>query len=79
MSEINIGKLQEMLPELSALFQQKADYAEMYRAGLEAAEEETGASKKVINKLVAAIKADKAEDAKAEADELSDLIDAIGC
>jgi hypothetical protein len=79
MSEIDIGKLREMLPELSALFQQKQDYAEQYRAGLDAAEAETGASKKVIGKLVAAIKADKAEDAKAEADELSDLIDAIGC
>lgn len=75
--EIDITSLREMLPELSALYQQKQDYAEQYRAGLDAAENATGASRKVIGKAIVAFKQDKAEDAKAEADELSELLDAL--
>jgi Spy/CpxP family protein refolding chaperone len=76
-SEINIGRLKEILPELSALYEQKQAYAEQYKAGIDAAVHETGATKKALGKLIVALKADKAEDAKAEADELSELLDAL--
>jgi len=79
MSEIDISKLRHLLPELEARWQAKDDATLDYNAAVDAVSAETGAEKAVLKKLVTAIKKEKSENAKAEADELSDLIDAIGC
>jgi len=79
MSEIDLSKLKEHLPMLEARWQEKDDAALAYSAAIDAVSEETGAAKGTLKKLVTAIKREKAEDEKAMADELSDLIDAVGC
>ena len=76
---IDITKLRENLPMLEAKWQDKDDATMEYNAAVDAVAAETGAEKGVLKKLVTALKKEKAENAKAEADELSDLIDAIGC
>lgn len=76
---IDITKLRENLPLLLAKWQDKDDATMEYNAAVDAVAAETGAEKGVLKKLVTALKKEKAENAKAEADELSDLIDAIGC
>ena len=76
---IDITKLREILPMLLAKWQDKDDATMEYNAAVDAVAAETGAEKGVLKKLVTALKKEKAENAKAEADELSDLIDAIGC
>jgi|LakMenEpi03Aug12_release.lakeMendotaPanAssembly.Ray.scaffolds.fasta_scaffold2335229_2 phytoene/squalene synthetase len=77
--EINLTKLREHLPLLEAKWQDKDDATTEYNAAVDAVSAETGAEKAVLKKLVTAIKKEKSENAKAEADELSDLIDAVGC
>ena len=74
---INVGELKRLLPELLALADRKADAAETFAAGVDAAAYRCGASKKALRKLVAAMAKDKTADAGAEAAELSDLIDAV--
>ena len=76
---IDITKLRDTLPLLLAKWQDKDDANLEYNAAVDAVAAETGAEKGVLKKLVTALKKEKAENAKAEADELSDLIDAIGC
>jgi hypothetical protein len=76
---IDITRLRNNLPLLEARWQEKDDATLTYNAAVDAVAEETGISKPVLKKLVTALKKEKAENAKAEADELSDLIDAIGC
>lgn len=76
---IDISSLKGFLPMLEAKWQGKDDATLEYNAAIEAVSAETGAEKAVLKKLVTAIKREKAEDEKAAADELSDLIDALGC
>ena len=76
---IDISLLKENIPTLEALWQAKDDATLAYSAAIDAVAEDTGAEKATLRKLVTAIKKEKAEAAKAEADELSDLIDAVGC
>ena len=77
--EIDLTKLKEHLPMLEAKWQDKDDATMEYNAAIDAVANETGADKGVLKKLVAAIKREKSEAEKAAAEELSDLIDAVGC
>ena len=77
--EIDLTKLKEHLPMLEAKWQEKDDATMEYNAAIDAVANETGADKGVLKKLVAAIKREKSEAEKAAAEELSDLIDAVGC
>ena len=74
---IHLDKLRECLPELEALYQAHDDAKLSYAAGIDAVAEATGVSKPALRKLVAALKRDKADDAKAEAQELADLLGAV--
>lgn len=74
---INLEKLQECLPELEALYQAKADAALMYASGLEAVAEQTGVDRRVLGKVVVALKKDKTEEARMEAQEVADLLESI--
>ena len=74
---INLDALNECLPELEALYQAKADAALMYASGLEAVSEKTGVDRRVLGKVVVALKKDRAEEAKAEAQEVADLLESI--
>lgn len=77
--EIDLTKLKEHLPMLEAKWQEKDDANLEYNAAIDAVANDTGADKGVLKKLVAAIKREKSEAEKAAAEELSDLIDAVGC
>lgn len=79
MSEIDIIKVRDHLPMLEARWQEKDDAALAYSAAIDAVAEDTGAEKATLRKLVTAIKKEQAKAAKAKADELSGLIDAVGC
>ena len=76
---IDLIKLKEHLPMLEAKWQDKDDATMEYNAAIDAVANDTGADKGVLKKLVAAIKREKSEAEKAAAEELSDLIDAVGC
>ena len=76
---IDLSKLREHLPMLEAKWQDKDDATLEYNAAVDAVASETGADKAVLKRLVAAIKREKSEAEKAAAEELSDLIDAVGC
>ena len=75
---IDITKLREYLPMLEAKWQEKDDATLTYNAAVDAVAEETGIAKPVLKKLVTVLKKEKAENAKAEADALSELIETLG-
>lgn len=75
---IDLSKLKEYLPMLETLWQEKDDATLEYNAAVDTVASKTGADKAVLKRLVTAIKKEKAENEKAAADELSDLIDAVG-
>ena len=77
--EIDLTKLKERLPMLEAKWKERDDANLEYNAAIDAVANDTGADKGVLKKLVAAIKREKSEAEKAAAEELSDLIDAVGC
>ena len=76
-NEIDITKLREYLPMLLAKWQAKDDATLEYSAMLDAAANDTGVYKGVLRKALTAVKKEKIDATKAEADELSDVIDAI--
>ena len=77
-NQIDITTLREILPMLLAKWQAKDDANLEYNAAVDAAANDTGVDKGVLKKALTAMKKEKTDAAKAEADELSDLIDAIG-
>lgn len=74
---VNLTELRRMLPELLALAGAKADAAAMFSAAVDAAAYHSQASKGAIRKLVAAMHADRLREAREEAAELADLIEAV--
>ena len=74
---IDITRLKNNLPLLEARWQEKDDATLTYNAAVDAVAEETGISKPVLKKLVTVLKKEKAENAKAEADALSELIETL--
>jgi hypothetical protein len=74
---IDITKLREYLPMLLAKWQAKDDATLEYSAMVDAAANDTGVDKGVLKKALTAIKKEKAEDEKAAADALSELIETL--
>ena len=74
---INLTDLNEHLPELEALWQQKDDATLAYSAGIEAVSETCGVGKRVLRQLVTARKKDKTQEAHDESQELADVIAAL--
>lgn len=74
MSAVNLTALRECIPELLALNTERADAALKFSAGIDAVSERTFVEKSILRKVVKALAADKAEAAKTEADELSELM-----
>lgn len=74
---IDITTLREILPMLLAKWQAKDDAALEYNAMVDAAANDTGVDKGVLKKALTAKKKEKTDAAKAEADELSDVLEAI--
>lgn len=74
---INLTELNEHLPELEALWQQKDDATLAYSAGIEAVSETCGIGKRVLRQLVTARKKDKTQEAHDESQELADVIAAL--
>lgn len=74
MSAVDLTALRECIPELLALNTERADAALKFSAGIDAVSERTFVEKSILRKVVKALAADKAEAAKTEADELSELM-----
>lgn len=74
---IDLTKLNECLPELEKLWQEKDDATFAYGAGIDAVSDRCGIDKKALRKLVTALKKDKTKEVGEEARELADIIEAI--
>lgn len=74
---VNLTELRRMLPELLALAGAKADAAAMFSAAVDAAAYHSRVGKSAIRKLVSAMHADRLREAREEATELADLIEAV--
>lgn len=74
---INLTELNEHLPELEALWQDKDDATLAYSAGIDAISDRCGIGKRVLRQLVTARKKDKTQEAHDESQELADVIAAL--
>jgi hypothetical protein len=74
MNHVNLTALKECIPELLALNTERADAALKFTAGIESVSKATFVDKSILRKVIKALAADKTEDTKSEADNISELL-----